>query len=465
MTSANNKDMIQLIKDIGDTPGFRLADAKSGNFAAVRLSMIYKHTEVPEAKKTLSIRTKNSAYQDVLTDIKNKLGWTPELHADLKDIVRNHRLAETDPTQAITDRLLTAFAPGWDTPVPEPVEETDEQRRERVRHDRLRTVAGGSVKDKSGQAMTGTSIAPVQVLADKGAIRAEHISPERALDLLVTIADYQRKLKPDKVKEFMRKMDAGEWDLLASDPICVDWNGKLCNGQHRLEAVYQLERGQDFYVAYDVDPATYDKMDRGTRRTTADMLYGKANLDGTARKDVSSTALSSLLRIIHLWENFPQLEWSAQHRHIQEPQVMDALERHPEAVESVAHGHLRKIKIRPTASMFAHFMIAHRHGFEDDAVKVLNGWFEELRSPRHIRPGDPAFALREWFLGGEMDRVANRKTLPGRFEEQMLQTYLILRAWDNTTQGKEMRRLSWKPDFTIATAARITDRTSYPPSH
>lgn len=463
-SSDNNRDMLELIKSIGDTPGFRLADAKSGNFKAVRNRLEFEGHVIDEAHKHLSIRTKNQGYLETVKDLERRIGWTQELHDDLKEIARNHRLAGTNVADDIARRLLTAFKPGWDAPVPEPVEETDEQRRERIRHDKLKAVQASGGK-KGGQTLTGMTSAPVQLVEGAGTIQAEKISPERALDLLVTIADYQRKLKPEKVKKFMGKMERGEWVLLASDPICVDWNGKLCNGQHRLEAVYQLEKGQEFYVAYNVDPATYDKMDRGTRRTAADALYGKARAEGTVRSDVSAAPLAALLKVIYLWENEPQETWASEQRNVEEAQIKTALEMHPNAGESVAHGRLSKLRIRPTASMLAHYMISHRHDFNPDAVQLLNSWYEELRTPRRIRPGDPAFALREWFLGGEAEKIANRKSLPTRFDEMLLQAYLILRAWDNTCQGKSMMRLSWKPDFKIELAARITDKISFPPSN
>lgn len=463
--SDNNKDMMELIKAIGDTPGFRLADANSGNFRAVRMSLEHEGHTVDEATKVLSIRSKNSSFKDTVADLEKKLGWTKGLHDDLTEIVRAARIAESDPTKDVTERLMTAFLPGWnDEPEPE-IEETPEERRERIRHDRtLAHGGGGSAKTvKGGKAQRGATTAPPQVIQGAGLIRPEHVSPERALDLLVTVADYQRKLKPGKVAEFKRMMEAGEWKLLASDPICIDVNGKLCNGQHRLEAVYQLEKGQDFYVAYDVDPGTYDVMDRGTRRTTADMLYGQARRDGTTRSDVSAAPLAALLKMLYLWENIPQEAWASEQRNVHEQQVMDAHKRHPYAEDSVAHGRLSKLKIRPTASMFAHYMITYRHDFDPAAVKIVDAWYEELRTPRLIRPGDPAFALREFFLGGEMDKVARRRSLPTKFHEQLLQTYLILRAWDNTTIGKPMVRLSWKPSFEIISAAPITDKISFPP--
>lgn len=463
--SDNNAQMVAVIRAIGDTPGYKLADANSGNFKVVRLPIKHKGHEVDEAHKLLSIRSKDKSYLDTIKDLERKVAWTQQLHDDLAEIAREHRIAGTDPTEAISDRLLTAVKPGWDDPVPEPVEETDEERRERVRHEKLKATQGGSAKTpKAGQAVTGTSSAPVQVIKEAGKIQAEHISPERALDLLVTIADYQRKLKPEKVKTFMGKMERREWVLLASDPICIDWNGKLCNGQHRLEAVYQLESGQNFYVAYDVDPATYDKMDRGTRRTTADMIHGRRKLDGVVAKGVSDAPLTALLKVLYLWENEPQQDWSTEQRRVEEPQIMAAYELHPNAGDSVLNGRLAKLKIRPTASMFAHYMIAHRHDFDPAALKILNEWYEELRTPRRIRPGNPAFALREWFLSGEADKVANRKSLPTKFDEMLLQAYLILRAWDNTTQGKDMLRLSWKPDFKIGLASLITEKTSFPPT-
>ena len=457
-----NKEMLELLNRIGSTPGFRLAKANGGNFNVIRLELSHQGHQVNEAKEGVSTNCNDVTYQNTVSRLRRKLGWTQQLHDDLEAIARDHRVSGEPASRAITERLLDAFSPGWnDTPEPAP-EETDEERRERIRHDRMRAAATAT-NPKAGKATTGITTAPVQVLSGRGQIVAEFISPERALDLLCTIADYQRKLKPERVKEFKGKMANKQWKLLASDPICIDTQGKLCNGQHRLEAVYQLEEGQEFYVAYDVDPDTYDVMDRGTRRTQADMLYGKYRAEGRLRKDVSSRDHAALLRILWLWENEPQENWATLLRDVQEHQIDEADTNHPNAVESVAHGSLRNIRIRPTASMHAHYVISYAHDFEPGAVKIIDQWFEELRKPRLIRPGDPAFALREWFMGGEMDRLAKRKTLPTRVHEQMLQTYLILRCWENTTLGKSMVRLSWKPDFKIAPAARLTARTSFPP--
>jgi hypothetical protein len=462
--SDNNKDMMRILRMIGATPGFTLADAKSGNFTAIRMALKHAGHDIPEAKKSLSIRSVNDSFLNAIKDLAKKTGWTEQLHDDIAEISRAARVSGEPADRAITERLMDAFKPGWNDAPVIPENETDQERLERVRHDRMKAVAAGSSKAKAGKATTGISGAPAQVLEGRGEIRPEFISPDRALDLLCTIADYQRKLKPERVKEFKGKMSNGEWMLLASDPICIDRDGKLCNGQHRLEAVYQLEVGQEFYVAYDVDPETYDKMDRGTRRTAADMLYGKYRSRGEVRRDVSARDHSALLRMLFLWENEPQERWASLLRDVQEAQIHQADESHPYAADSVANGALRKIKIRPTASMHAHYMIAHAHDFDPEVVKILNQWYEEMRKPRLIRPGDPAFALREWFMGGEMERLAKRKSLPTRVHEQMLQTYLILRAWDNTTIGKSMQRLSWKPEFQIGTAARITGRTSFPPT-
>lgn len=458
MTSDNNKDMVALLRLVATTPGFNLANAKSGNFVVVRPSMTYQGITIPEATKQMSVRSKDESMRRAVASLAEKTGWSQALHDDLQEIARQHRISGEDPTDAINERLMDAFLPGWNE-VPE--EETDEERRERVRHDRMKAAAS---PPKAGKATTGITTAPVQVLENKGAIRPEFISPERALDLLCTIADYQRKLKPERVKEFKVKMANKEWKLLASDPICIDVNGKLCNGQHRLEAVYQLEQGQEFYVAYDVDPATYDVMDRGTRRTAADMLYGKKRALGELRKDVSARDHAALLRMLWLWENEPQERWVTMLRDVQETQIHEADAAHPNAADSVAHGALRKTRIRPTSSMHAHYMIAYANEFDPEAVRIINAWFEEIRKPRLIRPGDPAFALREWFLTGEMDRIAKRKSLPTRTHEQLLQTYLILRAWENTVLGKPMARLSWKPGFHIGSAARLTARSSFPPA-
>ena len=111
--SDNNTEMLNLIKAIGSTPGFRLADAASGNFKAVRMALTYGEHVVDEAHKHLSIRSKGKSFLDTVNDLERKLGWTQQLHDDLEEIARTHRLSGDDPTTAITERLLDSFIPGW----------------------------------------------------------------------------------------------------------------------------------------------------------------------------------------------------------------------------------------------------------------------------------------------------------------------------------------------------------------
>jgi hypothetical protein len=445
---AIDKDTVALIRAIGETPGYALADAKSGNFKARRLMLKYLGVTVPEASKLISTRSRHAV--ELLNSIEREIGWTETLAAELKEITVRHRREQTDPAEEITARLVAAYQAQHHKPAPTS-EPTLEERREQLRHARTATAGGSDTKAaKAGKAVAGASGAPVVLIETQMRTQFEFIGPERAVELLVNLAPYQRKQKPDKVKEFTHKITEGEFVLMPSDAICIDWDGYTCNGQHRLEAVLETMKGQEFLVVYDVDPAVYDRMDRGTRRTVGDMLYGKSHADHRVRKDVAPATLGALLRMIHLWEEYPQDQWGTQLRNVTEQQVADTWARHTSAEESAAQGRLGKLKVKPVASMLAHYMIMRSCDYD---ATLVNQWYGELRQPRVIKPGDPGFALREYFLGGDMDRVLNRKALPSPFQVSLLQTYLILRAWENTCLGKPMQRMSWKPDFTITTAA------------
>jgi len=454
-------NMASILRLVGETPGYHLTDASSGNFRVVRNTLTHAGHTVPEVSKVVSVRTKDgtSAFRNVIAALRRDLGWTIDLYDLLQDVLRTHRAAQTDPADDVTTTLMNAYLPGWDQVPEEEPDLSEEEKRARLRHDRLK--AGESRKGAGIQ--TGASTAPVQLVPDVQPARAEKISPERALDLLCTVAEYQRRLKESVVAEYKASMERGEWRLLASAPICIDRDGKLCNGLHRMEAVFRSGLGQEFYVAYDVDPDTYPLMDRGARRTTSDTLYGKFNAAGEIPPGVSMTILGSLLKVIDLWENEPQEMWGTLHRNMSETQILAALDRHPDALDS-AQGSLRlgKLKIRPTSAAFAHYMIMHANGFDPDVrEKIVNPWYAELRTPRLIRPGDPAWALREWFLTGDQSK---RKTLPTPFDSLLQHVYLILQAWEATCQGRSLRRLSWKPDFRITTASPVTEAISFPPN-
>jgi len=74
-------------------------------------------------------------------------------------------------------------------------------------------------------------------------------------------------------------MMAGEWRDSMGDPIAIDTDGNLVNGQHRLLAVVESGHSADFIVQRGVDPTDFFTLGNARARNKADVLAaaGKEN--------------------------------------------------------------------------------------------------------------------------------------------------------------------------------------------
>lgn len=76
------------------------------------------------------------------------------------------------------------------------------------------------------------------------------ISPADAVRLLQNVHPRQRKVNANRVKEFLRSMQSGDWHEppFTFDSIAFDAEGRLCNGRHRLTALAQYDKPLSFFA-------------------------------------------------------------------------------------------------------------------------------------------------------------------------------------------------------------------------
>jgi|GEM_PF-2286555 len=96
------------------------------------------------------------------------------------------------------------------------------------------------------------------------------VTPEMALDWL-TSNEANRPLRSYKVNDYIRDIEAGHW-YHSNDGICLSTDGTLLNGQHRLTAILESGLPAVLLVIRDMPLEAMIAMDRGTGRTTADLL-------------------------------------------------------------------------------------------------------------------------------------------------------------------------------------------------
>ena len=96
------------------------------------------------------------------------------------------------------------------------------------------------------------------------------ITPEIAGKFLAK-NEGNRKLRTNAVGQIAKDIREGRW-CLNGDTICLDHEGYVLDGQHRLAAIVLSGTPVETLVAFDVDRAAAITIDTGMRRTESDSI-------------------------------------------------------------------------------------------------------------------------------------------------------------------------------------------------
>lgn len=113
-------------------------------------------------------------------------------------------------------------------------------------------------------------------------IRIVNIGPHEAQQLILK-NPHNRNINPETVHLLARQMLKGQWEF-AGDPIRVDHDGNLQDGQHRMEAVKECGLTLPFILIEGLDPKVQYVIDQGRKRGVGDqlMIEGWPNAYATA---------------------------------------------------------------------------------------------------------------------------------------------------------------------------------------
>lgn len=128
-------------------------------------------------------------------------------------------------------------------------------------------------------------------MADEPSTKVLSINPELAAKLLASNTG-NRKVKKDAVARYARDMKAGKWQM-TGEPIVLNSDGRVLNGQHRLLAC--VEAGVSFtsLVVSGIASEAMENLDSGVRRSLADVL----GMRGYA----STSSLATTIRAVAAW--------------------------------------------------------------------------------------------------------------------------------------------------------------------
>lgn len=231
-----------------------------------------------------------------------------------------------------------------------------------------------------------------------------------------------RRLRPYHVKRLASAMARGEWRE-NGEGVKFDLDGRLCDGQHRLEAIVQSGVTLRMVVIEGLDEEAQETMDTGRHRSMADVL--------SLRGETNTAFLGSTLSTLHrIRTNTIQAQKGALSPTPQ--QLLKLLEEEPEIRRFLHRGRSVSERVPVTASLAAAYWYEFHRIDADDA----HDFFTKLTSGIGLSDGDPIFALRRFL---ERERQSPRNLPRYRIAG------VIVKAWNLYRHGATgIRALSFR---------------------
>lgn len=261
------------------------------------------------------------------------------------------------------------------------------------------------------------------------------ITPRQAREWLERSAQIkQRNLSRTRIERYAGDMAAGRFEL-THQPIAIDPNGLVFDGQHRLSAIVLSKTTVTLMVAYDADPTTFGKIDLGMPRTPSAILALAGYVD--------SSALAASARLLIAYDRMTQdgTPPSAAARHVTVAEIQSLVEsergqrldlaRHPAARISKAIG---RQGVRTPMGTCIVIINESRVGASTRA-----DFFERLADGAMLAPLSPVLAFRRW-VGGDSGFVS----VPSQ-ERSLHFVANCIKTFNDWINGRERKTVTWRP--------------------
>jgi hypothetical protein len=260
-----------------------------------------------------------------------------------------------------------------------------------------------------------------------------NVSPTKAKKWLKKNHE-NRPLRENQVSRYAKLMEESEW-ITSPDAIAFDTEGRLINGQHRLEAV--VESGQtieDALVVWGLPKDAFKIADVGAKRTAADVLH----IEGFKHPQ----EMGAIMKLVALWAE-DRLEQCGQYEVVEKFKIVDAAEvctdRVYESIELVQrHKEFIRNGLPRSIAAFAHFLFKGTYQEKaDDFVKEAFG--EKAAQPDWIVTEDGVKTIFEL----ENEGVDVEETYPEGHEDRYDSPAYLLRQKAQDGDYPREKWLAW----------------------
>jgi len=254
-------------------------------------------------------------------------------------------------------------------------------------------------------------------------IHVQRIGPELAGQYIEGMSK-NRNISQRDVESLARAMKQGLWREDAGDPIRLNSDGQMIDGQHRMWAIVESGCEFSFLVIRGIDNSTQMIMDTGRGRRLADQLR--------IRGEKYPSELASAISLYSGWINERMLMRGGGNKtKIMIPEGISILEQHPELRKSVAIGYGIARAVKGGAGRWSaiHCVLS-----EIDAVDA-DAFFRQIQTGENLSATSPIMALRRRLAD---DALTQRKLGIREY------TALVFKAWNAYREGRDIQVLSWK---------------------
>lgn len=209
-------------------------------------------------------------------------------------------------------------------------------------------------------------------------IKRIKVTPSMARKWLESQKNY-RKLRPFVLRSYKADMKSGFWTD-CGDTIKLDTHGRLVDGQHRLQAIVDLDLTMHFWVAKGVKNML--NIDNGSPRNASDALGFELSLD--CAKDVTGT----YRKICRFGLMNTASKWSGT-----KSELVKFVKSNPFIVDAAQKGaEYKKKGLITSTEVGAAIMQAH---YCKSDMAIVFGYFESIRDGLELKKGDPSHTIRE----------------------------------------------------------------------
>ena len=238
------------------------------------------------------------------------------------------------------------------------------------------------------------------------------ISPEMAGVMLEQASKSgfrNRNISDRRVRFLAHLIESGQW-LDSNDCICIDTDGILLNGYHRLTAIIRTSQSIWVTIKRGMDRKTFRGMDTGKKRSPGDVLI----IEGVKNANMVARALR--LSITYEQDGISLFKQRLDELMVSNSDIYQAYLDNPEIVDSCIFIKSLRMLVRlmpPGFLSFTHYLLTHRdpNWSMHYGTAVVDNFFQKLNADGMSEPHEPTYHFRKRLLEDKLAVGGKQLTL------------------------------------------------------